>query len=329
MQTVIKAFSVWLFQLRGPERGEVVLVQRRIFILPTRSGVLFAFVLVLMLTGSINYTLSLGFILTFLLASLAISGILHTFRNLVGLRITAARTTPVFAGDVAHFRICLHNPTRAERYSIALTRDRREVTMIDVPASGSAIAGAAVPAERRGLLRPGRLTLYTRFPVGLFHAWSYVDLDTHCVVYPRPAPAGLPLPPIKAGGSAGAGLALGRDDFAGLRQYHPGDSPRHIAWKAAARGQGLLTKQFVGRTAAEMWLTLDALPPGLDLEEKLSRLTRWVLDAHAAGLAYGLQLPGTLVAMGTGEAHRDRCLEALALFEAPAAEGCERTPAAA
>jgi uncharacterized protein (DUF58 family) len=329
MRSIIARLSRWLFQLRGPERGEVVLVQRRIFILPTRAGVLFAFVLVLMLTGSINYTLSLGFILTFLLASLAISAILHTFRNLVGLRITAARTTPVFAGDVAHFRICLHNPTRAERYSLALTRDKREVTMIDVPAAGSAIAAAAVSAPRRGLLRPGRLTLYTRFPVGLFRAWSYVDLNTHCVVYPRPAPAGLPLPPIKAGGTDGAGLALGRDDFAGLRQYHPGDSPRHIAWKAAARGQGLLTKQFVGRAAAELWLTLEALPPSLDLDEKLSRLTRWVLDAHAAGLAYGLQLPGTLVAMGTGEAHRDRCLEALALFEAPAADGRGRTPAAA
>ena len=314
---MLKAFNTWLFQRRGPERGEVVLVQRRIFILPTRSGVLFGFVLLLMLTGSINYTLSLGFILTFLLASLAVSAILHTFRNLAGLRITAARTQPVFAGDVAHFRICLHNPTRAERYAIALTRDRTQTTTVDVPAEGSAIAAAAVPAPQRGYLRPGRLTLFTRFPVGLFRAWSYVDLDTYCVVYPRPAPPGLPLPPIKAGGAEGAGLALGRDDFAGLRQYHIGDSPRHIAWKAAARGQGLLTKQFVGRAAAELWLNLDAVPPSLGLEEALSRLARWVLDAQAAGLVYGLELPGTVVPMGTGEAHRDRCLEALALFEPP------------
>lgn len=295
-------------------------MQRRIFILPTRSGVLFAFVLVLMLTGCVNYTLSLGFILTFLLTSLGISSILHTFRNLAGLHITAARTAPVFAGDIAHFRLCLHNPTRAERYALALTRDRREVTMVDVPAEGSAIAAAGVPAPRRGVLRPGRLTLFTRFPVGLLHAWSYVDLDTQCVVYPRPAPAGLPLPPIKAGATDGTGLAQGRDDFAGLRQYQLGDSPRHIAWKAAARGQGLLTKQFVGRASAELWLTLEALPPDLGLEESLSRLTRWVLDAHAAGLAYGLELPGTVVAMGTGEGHRDRCLEALALFQVPAEE---------
>jgi len=315
MQAALRSFRTWLFQLRGPEPGEVVLVQRRIFILPTRAGLLFAFVLVLMLTGSINYTLSLGFILTFLLASLAISAILHTFRNLAGLRITPARTPPVFAGEVAHFRICLTNPTRADRHAIVLTRDKRDVAMLDVPAESAVVGAASVPAPRRGRLRPGRLTLFTRFPVGLFHAWSYIDLDTHCIVYPRPAPAGLPLPPVKAGSADGSGRAQGSDDFAGLRQYHPGDSARHIAWKAAARGQGLLTKQFVGRASAELWLALDALPANIDLEEKLSRLARWVIDANAEGLAYGLEMPGTVIPLGTGEAHRDRCLEALALFD--------------
>ena len=133
MSTVFRNCNTWLFRLRGPEQGEIVLVQRRIFILPTRAGLLFAFVLVLMLTGSINYTLSLGFVLTFLLASLAISAILHTFRNLAGLRITAARTPPVFAGDLAQFRVCITNPAAAARYSLALTRDQRDVATVDVP----------------------------------------------------------------------------------------------------------------------------------------------------------------------------------------------------
>ncbi|HYC46062.1 MAG TPA: DUF58 domain-containing protein [Burkholderiales bacterium] len=314
VQAAARAFSAWLFQLRGPERGEVVLVQRRIFILPTRAGVLYGFVLLLMLTGSINYALSLGFVLTFLLTSLGITGILHTWRNLAGLRITPARTAPVFAGDAARFRVCIANPTRADRYSLVLTRDKRGIDVVDVPADGSAVATAAVPATRRGLLKPGRLTLFTRFPIGLFHAWAYVDLDTECVVYPRPAPAGLPLPPLRAGGAEGLGYAKGSDDFGGLRQYYPGDSPRHVAWKAAARGQGLLTKQFVGRASAELWLTLDLPPAGLALEDKISRLTRWVLDAHAEGLPYGLELPGTRVPVATGEAHRDRCLETLALY---------------
>lgn len=328
MPAAIKRFSSWLFQLRGPE-GEIVLVQRRIFILPTRSGWTFGFVLLLMLAGSINYSLSLGFVLTFLLASLAISAILHTYRNMAGLRITAARTAPAFAGETARFRVCIRNAARTERYSLALTRDKREVAQFDVPAQDSVIAAIGVPAQRRGILRPGRLTLYTRFPVGLFHAWSYIELDTQCVVYPRPAPPGLALPPLTSGNAEGAGLALGADDFAGLREYHAGDSPGRIAWKAAARDQGLLTKQFVGRASAELKLTLDLLPHNMDLEEKLSRLARWVVDADAAGIAYALEVGRMHVRLGTGEGHRERCLEALALFDAepplrPAAGGAAR-----
>jgi uncharacterized protein (DUF58 family) len=136
----------------------------------------------------------------------------------------------------------------------------------------------------------------------------------YCLVYPRPAPPGLPLPVSRTSSVDGAGQGQGHDDFAGLRQYQPGDSPRHIAWKSAARGEVLLTKQFTGRAAAEIWLNLELLPASMGLEEKLSRLTRWVLDAHAGGLAYGLKLPNATVALGSGEAHRDRCLEALALL---------------
>ena len=314
MQSVLRHIYLWLFQLRGPERGEVVLVQRRIFILPTRSGVGFAFVLILMLVGSINYSLSLGFVLTFLLGSLGFTAMLHTFRNLAGLRIKAGRTAPVFAGETARFVVCLQNPTNARRYSIALRHNKSDPDVVDIPAGESVIASAAVPTSKRGLLSPGRMTLFTRFPVGLYYAWSYIEPEVHCVVYPRPAPPGLPLP--QPAGTAGedGGPEHGCDDFSGLRQYQPGDSARHIAWKAVARDDVLLTKQFSGRSRAQIWLSLELLPRQLDLESKLSRLARWVLDAHASGTAYGLKLPGRDVGIGSGEAHRDRCLEALALL---------------
>jgi uncharacterized protein (DUF58 family) len=161
-----------------------------------------------------------------------------------------------------------------------------------------------------------RLTLFTRYPLGLYRAWSHVNLDLHCMVYPRPAFPGLPLPPAADSSGAGARSGRGQEDFAGLRQYHVGDSPRHVAWKAAARGQGLLTKQFSGRAETQMWLDWTLLPAHMSVEEKLSHLARWVLDAHVAGLVYGLRLPGKTVDLAAGEAHREACLEALALFEA-------------
>jgi uncharacterized protein (DUF58 family) len=303
----------WLSGPRGPE-SVIVLVQRRVYILPTRQGLLFAAVLLIMLTGSINYALGLGFVLTFLLFALAINAMIHTFRNLANLRVTGGRAHPVFAGDAAHFFVHLDNAGDTERYAIGLTRDGRDTTFVDVPARSTAPAQAAVPAPRRGILRPGRLTLFTRYPLGLYRAWSYLDLDMHCMVYPRPAFPALPLPPAAASSGAGAQSGRGQEDFSGLRQYHVGDSPRHVAWKAAARDQGLLTKQFSGRAETQLWLDWTQLPGQMAIEERISHLARWVLDAHAAGLAYGLRLPGKTVHISAGEAQRDACLEALALY---------------
>lgn len=308
-------FQRWLFQLRGPQTGVIVLVQRRIFILPTRHGLMFAAMLMLMLTGSINYSLSLGFILTFLLAAMGVNTIIYTFRNLANLRIAGGRARPVFAGDTAHFIVHLENIGDTPRYAVNLTHDKREWETVDIPARTTVSTAAGVPARRRGLLRPGRLTLFTRYPLGLVYAWAYLELDLHCVVYPRPASPGLPLPAPATSAGAGSERGTGQEDFSGMRQYHVGDSPRHIAWKLAARDQGLLTKQFSGRAEAELWLDWLLLPAAMGTEEKLSHLARWVIDAHETGLSFGLRLPGKTVEMANGDAQRERGLEALALFE--------------
>jgi uncharacterized protein (DUF58 family) len=308
-------FLSWIFRWRGPESGAIVLVQRRVFILPTPHGLVFALVLLVMLAGSINYSLGLGFVLTFLLGALGVNAMIHTFRNLANLRITGGRTRPVFAGDAALFTIHIENRGDTDRYAIGLTHDRRQASFVDVMARSTVPATAPVHAARRGILRPGRLTMFTRFPLGLYHAWAYVDLDLRCIVYPRPAPSGMPMPPAASSNGTGSERGQGQEDFSGMRQYHHGDSPRHIAWKVAARDQGLLTKQFSGRAETELWLDWAQLPPQMGVEERLSHLTRWVLDAHAAGLAYGLRVPGASVAPVAGEAQRERCLEVLALFD--------------
>ena len=304
----------WLFQLRGPQVGPVVLVQRRVFILPTRQGLLFAVVLLLMLVGSINYGLSLGFVLTFLLMALGLNAMIYTFRNLANLRLSSGRARPVFAGDTAIFPVYLENPGRSTRFALGLAANQSSITYIDVPAQASAVAHVRVHALRRGRMRPGRMTLFTRYPLGLYYAWSYLNFEAHCIVYPRPAPQETPLPAAESGAGTGSLTGRGQEDFNGLRQYSTGDSPRHIAWKAVARGEDIVTKQFSGRADRELWLDWRHLPSSMDTEEKLSRLARWVLHAHERGEAFGLRIPGCDIEAANGEAHRDRCLEALALY---------------
>jgi uncharacterized protein (DUF58 family) len=314
-----QAWQFWQFVANRaqPEPGTVVLSQKRVYILPTRHGWTFAAALLLMLIGSINYALSLGFILTFLLAGMGVVSILHAYRNLAQLAVAPGRIDPAYAGGEAVFRLDLANPGDFARWAIGATRGTA-TARCDVPARGHGTLSLAIPAPRRGWLPLGRVTLETRYPLGLLRAWSYVQPDMRALVYPRPDEAPLPslteVPDTGEARSAGAGS----DDFAGLRGHNPSDSPRHIAWKSVARGSTLLTKTFHGRAALELWLDYDALPPELDVEQRLSRLTRWVLEAEQAGVAYGLRLGDTELGPALGDAHRDACLKALALHGLPA-----------
>ncbi len=304
-----------LVQPRQPETGTIFLAQRRVYILPTRQGMIFALALLLMLIGSINYNLSLGYVLTFLLAGTGIVSILHTFRNLAHLCVSAGRVEPLFAGETARFELLLENRRDMPRHAIRLAAGDEAVDA-EVPAGRTETAAVPVKAARRGWLQLPRVTMETRYPLGLFRAWAYVRPDMRAIVYPRPDESLLPLPHAVPDTGEAMNAGTGTDDFSGLRLYHSGDSPRHIAWKAAARGETLLTKVFSGRAAMEMWFDWDDLPPGLDSEARLSRLARWVLLAHANGLHFGLKLPGVELPPHSGDQHRFACLKELALYDA-------------
>ena len=301
-----------------------MLGHRRVYIVPSRLGLLFGGALMILLAGSINYALSLGFALTFLLAGMGIAAMVQTARNLARLSVRAGRSEPVFAGDTARFRLALANAGDFDRPEILARHIASGAQQsIDVAASASADALLPVPAPRRGWLPLGRVMLETRFPVGLFRAWSYVEPDCRCLVYPRPVASALPLPAPNAQAGGARAHAQGSDDFSGLRAYQPADSPRHVAWKSVARSDtqharsdDMLTKQFAGDALAELWLDLRDLPASLGLEQRLSRLAGWVLGAERAGALYGLRLPGVQIEPARGEAHRAACLEALALHKA-------------
>ena len=305
----------WIFPPKGPEIGPVALGQRRVYILPTAAGLMFGVTILLMLVGSINYNLSLGYVLVFLLTGNGMVSMLHTWRNLARISLRPGKAAAVFAGELAAFRVQVENPGSLPRVSLAVQLSGRQPEYFDVAAGGIKDVEAKTPAALRGLLYPGRLRIFTTYPLGLFYAWAIVDLDMHCVVYPKPEPGPISLPAAQTAGGVGPAAGAGEEDFAGLRAFHPGDSSRRIAWKAFARNEVFLSKQFSGSAAAELWLAFDDIPDTLGIEAKLSRLARWVIEAEAAGLKYGLRLPGSKYDPDSGVLHRDRCLQALALFK--------------
>jgi uncharacterized protein (DUF58 family) len=304
-------FRSWLFRPKI-ESGTITLNQRRIFIIPTRQGIGFVCVLLVMLLGDINYNLSLGYVLTFLLGTMALMTMVHTFRNMAQLEIRAGRVTPVFAGESAQFVFYFHNNGRLPRHQLKLQQVGGQRVVFDIPAQHSVEVILPISTLQRGWLSSGRLTLFTEFPLGLYHAWSYLQFDTRCLVYPKPA-ASQPLPTSVDPNGTGKNTTTGDEDFSGLRNYVAGDALPRIAWKALAREQGLQVKQFSSPQGRELWLDWAQIPM-LASERKLEILTRWVLEAEAQELLYGLRLPDCELPPGQGAAHRAACLRALALY---------------
>lgn len=313
--TLIAKLRQRLFRWQSDGTAPTRLGQRRVFILPAGSGLLFAIALVVMLIGAINYTLALGHALVFLLAGIGLTGMVHTFRNLHGLTIAPGRCEPVFAGETAHFQLILSNDRTSPRPALELEAEPGAAIRADIPAGEIVRINVPLIARQRGWLALPRVRLWSVYPLGLFRAWSYLQPEMCCLVYPPPLASPLPdrSPSLAGGEQSSEG---GEEDFAGFRHHQPADSPRHVAWKASARDSNrpLLVKQFAGGTEGELRLDWQLIDPALPTETRLSVLTGWVLAADAQGCRYALRLPGSDISGGFGEQHRRRCLEALALY---------------
>lgn len=307
-----KVFQKWLSK-RIPASNSVTLNQKKIFILPTREGLYFIGVILLMTLAGINYQNSLIFIVAFLLLSVFFIGIFHTYRNLSGLTLMAGSCRSAFAGEDAEFRILVRKNSERSYEALHLGWDTSLLTEHDLTDAEEINVSLFVPTRKRGPLNPGRLLIQTFFPLGLFKAWSWISLDVSTLVYPRPVSAGdVPLS-LRSSQEGELVEIEGTDDFYGLRTYNEGDSFRHVDWKSYAKTDELMIKQFASTVDKSVWLDWDHFT-GMDTESRLSRLCHWVLRYSASNDEYGLRLPGVEIPPGRGEPHREKLLKELALF---------------
>jgi uncharacterized protein (DUF58 family) len=304
----------WARKRHGVDPDPVTLATRRIYIVPTALGFAFGFMVFAMFLGAMNYGANLALGLAFLLGALGLTAMQYCHRNLAGLQVRSAVSDPVFAGQAARFRVALENAAPVARYEMRISNEHDESEPVRIDAGQRDVLEVRLPAPRRGLLALEHLEVSTRHPFGLFHAWAVLHMDMRCVVYPRPSERNLPPPPLETDTGGAQESMRGEEDFAGLRAFHAGDSPRRIAWKAYAREQGLHVKLYAGTAVTSHMFVWEALD-GLDVEARLSQLTRWIEGAHGQGRAYGLRIPGVDIAPNIGLAHRQRCLTALALFD--------------
>lgn len=308
----------------GSPRTSPFLDWRRVYVFPTRQGFGLGALLVVILLGAINYDNALAYLLCFLLAGLFLVAMLHTYHNLAGLGLVAARAEPVFAGTPAALTLAFDSRSARPRFSVRIARlgpDRPRGWWRRAPAppatelpvlAADTPATLTLPPLPRGVHAGGRIRLESTFPLGFLRAWAYLPVATEIVVYPaphgaRPLPAGIGL-----AGAGALGASTGVEDFSGLRPYRAGDPLRAVDWRALARRDEWVVKQFRGAGGGAITLAWSALPATDDPETRLSQLAQWVLEAERAGLRFALELPGVALPAGSGPAHREQCLTALA-----------------
>lgn len=308
-------FEQWVLDRVRQRRGETVLPHkleyRHIYVMPTVFGVWFGILLAATALGGLNFNNNMALLLGFVLAAIAQLTTLLAYRNLVGLTISTILSEPVFCGETARFRVYLKNPEPRRRFSLQL-RHVLPQDGTDIEPSDSTVVVIDEEASTRGWMEMGPFHLETRYPLGLFRAWSVIIPSARCLVYPEPAGNPPPLPHSGRGDEGTARVGDG-DHFHGLREYRPGDALRSIAWRASARHGKLFAREMETpeQQACEINWYLIREP---DPEKRLSIMTAWILRAERRQVPYSLELPSEALPADLGRNHRDACLRMLALF---------------
>jgi uncharacterized protein (DUF58 family) len=306
--TVRRRAAGWMAK-RTPTALPITLNRRTVYIIPTGFGLFFALIVLVCVAGGLNYNNNLALLFAFLFAALGSQSMLLTFRNLSGLCLAEVQAAGTFAGQPLELTCTLQTRDDVPRTSLNL-RVGDAVQRFELAMAPRVLLRLLQPTSRRGWHRPDFITVWTVWPFGLFDAWSYLYPEQRVLIWPRMEVDPPPLP-WRNSGARGREREGGDDDIRGLRPYVSGDPMRRVAWKRSAARTDLLVRQFESPAQPELSLDIGALTQ-LPWEKRIERLSAWIDVAWRNNLAYRLILPARTLGPDQGEAHRRRCLDALA-----------------
>ncbi len=321
---LLKKLKNWLLK-RVTYQDSATLNSKSIYILPTREGLIYALLVLIILAAAINFNNSLVFFFAFLLVGVGLVSMRATQQNLLNLHFSFAHIKPVFCHQPISLPLLIKPLSKHQllsnkisHYSIDIqfshsTSELDLANRLDIYFNDKSSLHLSYATEQRGSLKLPALTISSLYPLGLFRAWANIQLNSDALVYPSPTRPFAHQPKSGSNSEGQGEQGRGFDDFSGFKSYQVGEPLNHIHWKAYAREQGLLSKTFSGANDHEYWLNWNELQG--DIEHRLSQLCRLILDAQAQGDRYGLILPNSNINISQGESHQHQCLKALAMYQ--------------
>lgn len=296
---------------------------RRIFLVPTATGWSFLIATLIILSLSINFSAVAGYLLGFIVASLLIVAMPLGLRNIVKLHFSIVDVGSAFVGEHLTIKFAVKNPSKRIRYSVHVEYEKKRVKkIVDIDKQSKEIIDLPFITEIRGDVEVPALRISTTFPLGLMKVSAFWRPNFKALVYCRPELGGPSFEQAHAANIGGDSKmdAEGSDDFSGIRDYVAGDRPRNLAWRQIARFGGMesgkfYTKVFETEQGRYKTITDHHLDALISIEEKLSRVSAWVIKAEEEGVCYALDCMGIKTIKSKGESHYHLCLAALAQVE--------------
>jgi uncharacterized protein (DUF58 family) len=154
-----------------------------------------------------------------------------------------------------------------------------------------------VPTGRRGRVRLGPVIVERRDPLGLIRRTRSLSDQAWLWVRPRVHPArALPLGVVlDFEGRLTEQAPAGSTAFASLREYAPGDDPRHIHWRSTARLGTLVVREHVDTTEPTTAIVLDTRAAVLDapsFEQAVEVAASVATASRRVGQQVSLAAPG-------------------------------------
>ena len=288
----------------------------RVRLRPTRQALFYLALIVTMLVSSLNYQNNLGILTSLFFLSCLLLSALQGRQLLHSITLSFSKIEPVFCNNPAHISITIttHKNFKGARLLLRIDNSGNNSSdkSIHMTDSQEQTLNYAIPTSHRGEHLIQSIRLSSLYPFGVMQACANFHIEQRFIVYPDPDLAEKQ-DLYSSQRQHHDQQDFNQSDFAGMRSYSPGDPFKLINWKTAASEKGLHINIFSSNIHSEGWIDWDDYP-GMNTEQRLSLMTRAVIEHEKRQCNYGLRLANTIFRPRCGVTHMKQCLTALALF---------------
>ena len=288
--------------------------KNRVYIIPTRFGLTLSFIIIILLLTTAALGVPKGNILVIILVTITIMAMFMTHSNLEGITISVPNDCYSQEDQNCEVKLIVYNSSSTPKFSISISGDPRNLDskkdFIGLLKEHSTKGSLLEYFEQNcGLYPINKIKISTVYPLGLFYAWKWIEVDHEMIFYPKPE--GDPF--IGTSGREKGnhhGALPDQQDFSGFRTFRKGDSQKHINWKALAKGHPLMVKEFNDGSGGQFLFRWEDTNHIYE-KNRAAQLSLWIHNAHRHGDDYGIILPNYKSNVAGGEAHFYKSLKEL------------------